>query len=133
MSAALKVHYKGENIDFIILLNEEDQDVVLDKYNAYKKEHYSGPEEEGYKINNKDVVDLNSLISIDSIFTTTTKRGTRGELLQANKQELENEFKTKDNYQIISDIIINGDLVEENSGFNKRRYSNTNAANGLRI
>lgn len=129
MSAALKVHYKGKNIDFIILLNEEDQDVVLQKYNLYKKEHSNV---EDYKVTDKDIVELNTLISIENIFTTTTKRGARGELLQANKQELENEFNTKDNYQIISDIIINGDLVEENSGFNKRRYSNTNAANGMR-
>ncbi|XBW35560.1 hypothetical protein QEN19_001135 [Hanseniaspora menglaensis] len=131
MSAALKVHYKGTNADYIILLNLEN-DEVLPKYEAYKTTNHTGAEEPRYQITSKDVVELNSLISIDSIFTTASKRGSRGELLQANKQELENEFNTKDSYQIISDIIINGELVEENSGFNKRRYSNTNQNNGSR-
>ncbi|KAF0274371.1 hypothetical protein FOG51_00596 [Hanseniaspora uvarum] len=113
-----KLHFKGNQVDFILLLND---DISESDISAYKSN------------DSIDLAKLNSILAIDNIYTTQNKRGNTGELIQVSKQEIENEFNTHKLDTVKDAIVRNGTLIEIDSskGFTKRRYSNTNPNNGF--
>ena len=113
-----KLHYKGNQVDFILLLNEDITESDISSYKAN---------------DSIDLAKLNSILSIDNIYTTQNKKGNTGELIQVSNQEIENEFGTKKLDNVKDAIVRGGTLIEVDTskGFNKRRYSNTNASNGV--
>ena len=113
-----KLHYKGNQVDLILLLKEDITESDISSYKAN---------------DSIDLAKLNSILSIDNIYTTQNKKGNTGELIQVSNQEIENEFGTKKLDNVKDAIVRGGTLIEVDTskGFNKRRYSNTNASNGV--
>ncbi|CAI8506234.1 unnamed protein product [Hanseniaspora opuntiae] len=113
-----KLHFKGNQVDFILLLNDEISESDISSYKSN---------------DSIDLAKLNQILALDNIFTTQNKKGNTGELIQVSKQEIENEFGTS-NVDTVKDTIVRSGIlidIDSSKGFNKRRYSNTNPSNGF--
>ncbi|CAN8098864.1 unnamed protein product [Discula destructiva] len=92
-----KVHYKGEN-------TQEDFVIFVDDVSEYEK-YVAG-------LKNKEVAKpgLTAFISSFQIFITH-KQGPQGTLDTASKQELENEFGSSKDTDVIEKILEKGDKI----------------------
>lgn len=101
-----KVHYSGESDDFIVFVES-----IAD----YKK--WKGDSS----------VPLAQVVDSFTVFCTH-RHGAQGTLDRASKTELENEFGTKNEDDIIKKILLEGKVEEVKN--NPRRYAERNILQG---
>ncbi|EGV64915.1 hypothetical protein PSN45_005268 [Yamadazyma tenuis] len=102
-----KIFYKGEENDFVVFVEDRE---ALDKF----REDSSIP-----------------LVDVISVFQVFTNRqgGVEGQLLQASKTELENEFGTKNTDEVIKKIVLEGS-DKSNASINNRKFNSHNDSMG---
>ncbi|KAJ4397041.1 hypothetical protein N0V93_001265 [Gnomoniopsis smithogilvyi] len=108
-----KIHYKGENTqeDFVIFVDD------VNEYETYVK---------GLKDKEVSKPALSHFISSFQIFITH-KQGAQGTLDTASKQELENEFGSAKDEDVIEQILAKGEKIHSKM---PERQGNKNDSQG---
>lgn len=104
----IKVHYKGKDDDFIIFIDD------IKTANQWKSDK---------------TIPLAQVVSTFKIFVTH-KHGAQGNLDEASKATLENEFGTTVNEKVMEQIIEKGSIQE---GESVPRYASKNDSIGTRV
>ncbi|KAL2706875.1 Restriction of telomere capping protein 3 [Kluyveromyces marxianus] len=110
MSSPIKYFYKGEETDFIIFVNSEE------KVQDYLK--------------NSNINNLTEAVSLFKVFVNQDSRGSEGELGEASKSQIENEFGPKKTTEEVLDLILKSGKPLSSTNVNKKKYSSTNDSNG---
>ncbi|BAO40271.1 SDO1-like protein YHR087W [Kluyveromyces marxianus] len=110
MSSPIKYFYKGEETDFIIFVNSEE------KVQDYLK--------------NSNINNLTEAVSLFKVFANQDARGSEGELGEASKSQIENEFGPKKTTEEVLDLILKNGKPLSSTNVNKKKYSSTNDSNG---
>ncbi|KAK1769715.1 SDO1-like protein [Phialemonium atrogriseum] len=85
-----KVHFKGSNDDFVVFLESEEQ------YNKWQKDRS---------------IPLAQVVSAFKIFTTN-RQGAQGPYMGASQADLENEFGTHVDDDVIIQILEKGNIQQ---------------------
>ncbi|QEU58277.1 Rtc3 [Kluyveromyces lactis] len=109
MSEPVKFFYKGEETDFVIFVTSEE------KVQDYVK--------------NPSPSLLTDTVSLFKIFANQDARGSEGELGEASKSQLENEFGPKKSVEELLDVILKNGKPFGNTNINRKRWTSTNDAN----
>ncbi|KAK9326017.1 ribosome maturation protein [Lipomyces orientalis] len=110
MSQVSKVFYRGENDEFMVVIQSPEE------YRRYKKDP---------SIPLVDVVDSFKVF-------VTRKSGTQGIIDEASRAMLENEFGTRNPDQAIEKILRDGEFQEQKYTY-KSNYDSTNDTMGARV
>ncbi|KAK9246213.1 ribosome maturation protein [Lipomyces tetrasporus] len=110
MSQVAKVFYRGENDEFMVVIQSPEE------YRRYKKDP---------SIPLVDVVDSFKVF-------VTRKSGTQGIIDEASRAMLENEFGTRKPDQAIEKILRDGEFQEQKYTY-KSNYDSTNDTMGARV
>lgn len=109
MATPLKCFYKGNDTDFTVFVGSEEG------VQTYLK--------------NPTPSLLPSTVELFTIFSNRDARGSEGELGEASKAQLENEFGKDKSEEEMIDIILREGKILGSSKLNKRNYASTNEAN----
>ncbi|CDO96352.1 unnamed protein product [Kluyveromyces dobzhanskii CBS 2104] len=109
MSEPIRYFYKGKEADFIIFVNSEE---LVEEY-----------------LKNPAPSKLTEVVSLFQIFSNQESRGSEGELGEASKLQLENEFGKKLKEEELIDLILKSGKPLSHANVNRKKFSSTNDAN----